>query len=49
VLFDPQGRRLSLPVDLNLWETAGNDEGRPSAVRGPVDPADYGLDPLALI
>jgi putative nucleotidyltransferase with HDIG domain len=48
VLFDPQGRRLSLPIDVNLWEATG-EPGRPSAVRGPVDAKDYGLDPLLLI
>jgi putative nucleotidyltransferase with HDIG domain len=49
VLFDPQGKKLTFPYDVNLWETAGIDDGRPSAVRGPVDPADYAVDPLALI
>jgi putative nucleotidyltransferase with HDIG domain len=49
VLFDSQGKRLSLPLDVNLWETAGNADGRPTGVRSPVDPADYGIDPLALI
>jgi putative nucleotidyltransferase with HDIG domain len=49
VLIDRHGQRLSLTHDVNLWETKADDDGRPSAVRGPVDPADYGLDPLALI
>jgi putative nucleotidyltransferase with HDIG domain len=49
VLFDRHGTRLNLTQDVNLWEPTGDDAGRPSAVRGPVDPADYDLDPLELI
>jgi putative nucleotidyltransferase with HDIG domain len=48
VLFDRQGKRLDLTYDINLWESDGAD-GRPSAVVAPLDPADYQVDPLALM
>jgi len=47
VVFDREGNRLPLAHDLNLWEAA--DSGQPSSVATPVDPADYRIDPLALI
>ena len=45
VLFANDGTRLDLPYDRNLWEARANhgDQDRSSA---PVDPADYGIDPL---
>ncbi len=45
VLCASDGSRLDLPYDRNLWEPA-----RPGAeehsIAAPVDPADYGIDPL---
>ncbi|MDQ3211287.1 MAG: HD-GYP domain-containing protein, partial [Acidobacteriota bacterium] len=45
VLCASDGTRLDLPYDRNLWEPA-----RPGAeehsIAAPVDPADYGIDPL---
>jgi putative nucleotidyltransferase with HDIG domain len=50
VLFATDGARLELPRDINLWETAhdGNDDLAPSII-APLNPADYGIDPLAFI
>ena len=48
VLFDRAGVRLDLPYDVNLWD-AENDQDRPSSVVAPLDPADYAIDPLALM
>ena len=45
VLFSNDGTRLDLPYDRNLWETPRPGEEAPSVV-APVDPADYGIDPL---
>jgi putative nucleotidyltransferase with HDIG domain len=48
VLFDRAGGRLDLPSDLNLWE-ANAAQGGPSSIIMPLDPADYRVDPLALM
>ena len=48
VLFDRNGARVDLPYDLNLWEVEAA-EGKASTVVTPLDPADYGLDPLTLL
>jgi putative nucleotidyltransferase with HDIG domain len=47
VLFDRQGKRLSLTYDVNLWEA--DDPERPGSVVAPLDPAQYQIDPLSLI
>jgi putative nucleotidyltransferase with HDIG domain len=44
VLITKDGVRLDLPYDRNLWETP--PEGEATSVVAPVDPADYGIDPL---
>jgi putative nucleotidyltransferase with HDIG domain len=49
VLFDASGQRLDLPSDRNLWEAAGGDPSKPDSVSAPVDPADYGIDPLEFL
>jgi putative nucleotidyltransferase with HDIG domain len=48
ILFDPSGKRLDLAYDVNLWELEPV-EGRTSTIVGPLDPADYQIDPLALM
>jgi putative nucleotidyltransferase with HDIG domain len=48
VLIDREGKRLDVRYEINLWEAPGGDN-RPSAVVGPLDPGDYGIDPLTLI
>jgi putative nucleotidyltransferase with HDIG domain len=45
VLFGRGGARLEVPYDRNLWESPGG-EGPGDSVVAPVDPADYGIDPL---
>jgi hypothetical protein len=48
VLFAADGSRLELPRDVNLWEgEAGSRRG--SSVVAPLNPADYGIDPLTFI
>jgi putative nucleotidyltransferase with HDIG domain len=48
VVIDAGGRRLERPYDVNLWEQQQPD-GRSSTIQKPVDPAEVGLDPLAMI
>jgi putative nucleotidyltransferase with HDIG domain len=48
VLFGRDGRRLDLPYDINLWDSP-DDGAHPSSVVAPLDPADYGVDPLMLM
>ncbi len=48
VIFDKTGARIERPYDLNLWE-AQPEDGVPSSITAPVDPADYQLDPLTLV
>jgi putative nucleotidyltransferase with HDIG domain len=47
VVVDRSGGRLEFPYEVNLWEQ--NEEGYPSAIVTPLDPAVVGLDPLALL
>jgi putative nucleotidyltransferase with HDIG domain len=47
VLFDPDGARLDLPFERNLWEPQGDRSGEAlESVIAPVDPGDYHVDPL---
>jgi len=48
VVFDRSGKRLDLAYDVNLWQSEPN-EGRPSAVVAPLDPAEYHFDPLTVM
>ena len=43
VLIARDGTPLERPYELNLWEA---EEGQPQAVQTPLDPAEYGIDPL---
>ena len=47
VIFGRDGR-LELPYEVNLWETSAETDGQLS-VAAPVDAAEYGIDPLALM
>jgi putative nucleotidyltransferase with HDIG domain len=48
MLFDRDGNRLERPYEINLWDAAGNDD-LPLSVIAPVDPAEFGIDPLTLL
>jgi len=48
MILSATGERLPTPVDLNLWEA--QPEGEPAvAVKGPVDSAEVGVDPLTYL
>ncbi len=50
VLFANDGTRLELPRDINLWEVDPETRGtRAASVTAPLNPADYGVDPLSFI
>ena len=46
VLFRADGSPLDVPQERNLFELSG--EGAPSVI-APLDPADYGVDPLSML
>ena len=48
ILFAADGTRLELPRDINLWE-AEPEASHASTVVAPLNPADYGVDPLAFV
>jgi hypothetical protein len=49
VLFGPDGSRLEIPRDINLWEAADGATTSASSVIAPLDPADYKIDPLVFV
>jgi putative nucleotidyltransferase with HDIG domain len=50
VLFAPDGARLELPFERNLWELQRDkSEVELQTVLSPVDPADYNIDPLTFL
>ena len=48
ILLTPSHERVDVPFDVNLWE-APTDTAGPKCVTAPVDPADYGIDPLSYL
>jgi putative nucleotidyltransferase with HDIG domain len=48
VLFDRAGAKVELPYEINLWEIDPATE-LPSSITAPLNPADYGIDPLTLL
>jgi hypothetical protein len=48
IIATPSGDPLEKPYEVNLWE-APPEQGGPKAVRAPLDPAEYGVDPLAFL
>jgi putative nucleotidyltransferase with HDIG domain len=48
VITSPTGERLPTPHDLSLWESVPDTEG-PIAVLSPVNPAEFGVDPLTYL
>jgi putative nucleotidyltransferase with HDIG domain len=50
VLFAPDGSRLDLPFERNLWEPQRDrDETGLASVVAPVEPTDYNVDPLTFL
>ena len=48
VLFDTSGTRLATPLDRNLWQPA--TPGAPAdSVLGPLEPAEFDVDPLEFV
>jgi putative nucleotidyltransferase with HDIG domain len=47
VLFGPNGALLGTPYDRNLWERS--PDGPPESVLAPLDPDQYGVDPLTYL
>lgn len=48
VIVAPNGERLAAPYELSLWEVPPDGHG-PKSVAAPLDPADYGIDPLTYL
>jgi putative nucleotidyltransferase with HDIG domain len=48
ILFNPDGARLDIPRDVNLWE-GDKHSGEASSVSSPLNPADFKIDPLAFV
>ena len=48
VIMDEALGQLDFPYHVNLWETPATDR-QPSAILGPLDAAQLGVDPLALM
>jgi putative nucleotidyltransferase with HDIG domain len=48
VLLDRAGAKVELPYEINLWEVDPAQD-LPSSVAAPLNPAEYGIDPLTLL
>jgi len=48
VIIDPAGERIPRPFDVNLWDVDADTPG-PKSISAPVDPKDFGVDPLAYL
>ena len=48
IIGDHAGRRLEMPLDRNLWD-AVDEHGAPMTVQAPLDPAEFGIDPLTFM
>jgi putative nucleotidyltransferase with HDIG domain len=46
VLRSTSGAAVQRPYEINLWEAP---DGQPTSVTSPLDPAEYGIDPLAYL
>ena len=45
ILRAPSGDAIDIPYEVNLWEAADDAQG-PTSITTPLDPAEYGIDPL---
>jgi hypothetical protein len=48
VIASAAGERLPMPREVNLWAAAPDAPG-PHRITSPLDPAEYGIDPLTLL
>ncbi len=48
VIIDREGTKLERPLDVNLWEDDAA-EGTAKSVVAPLDPGEYGIDPLTFL
>jgi len=48
VLFDRNSRRYEVPLERNLWEI-GPEGTAVGSVVAPVDPDEFGIDPLTFL
>jgi putative nucleotidyltransferase with HDIG domain len=48
VIIDRDGQRMPLPMDRNLWQPR-DELGATDSVVSPLDPKEYGIDPLTLL
>jgi hypothetical protein len=48
VISDTGGQRLDVPLDRNLWD-AVDAQGQPMSIASPLDPAQFGVDPLTFM
>ena len=49
LLLDPEGQTIGAPIERNLWDTGGDDDGPEMKVEAPLDPVEYGIDPLTFL
>ena len=48
VIVTAAGEHLETPFEMNLWEAPEESPG-PKSVKAPLDPAEYGIDPLTYL
>ena len=48
IIATPAGDSLETPYEINLWEVTAEQTG-PKAVRAPLDPKEYAVDPLTFL
>jgi hypothetical protein len=48
IIATPSGEHLAAPYEVNLWEASEQSSG-PKAVKAPLDPGVYGIDPLVYL
>jgi len=48
IIRAPSGDAIETPYEVNLWEARDDTQG-PRSVTTPLDPAEYGIDPLNLL
>jgi hypothetical protein len=48
VIIDAAGNRMPRPFDVSLWDVDAESIG-PKTIAAPVDPKDFGIDPLTFL